>query len=133
VETFAPLNAVGTYQIRLDTEFQVLELSNAARNLQAFLFLPGLVSFRAVLREAPPEGTTLPAIPRTLSVVVPGNKAALALRRLAVAKRLSEMQVDLAGVRPADLPQADPRRAEVARLGAEWKALQPKGEAPKAA
>jgi hypothetical protein len=133
VETFAPLKPFGSYQLRLDTEFQVIELSNAARNLQAFLFLPGLVSFRAILREAPSEGTTLPAIPRTLSVVAPGTKAAVALRRLAVAKRLSEMQADLGGMRPSDLPEADPRRAEIARLGAEWKALQPKGEAPKAA
>ena len=125
LETFAPLNPFGSYQLRLDTEFQVVELAHAARNLQAFLFLPGLVSFRAVLREPPAEGATLPAIPRTMSVVAPGTKAALAFRRLAVAKRLNEMQADLGGVRPADLPQDDPRRFEVARLGAEWKALQP--------
>ena len=126
VETFAPLNPFGSYQLRLDTEFQVVGLENDARNLQLFLFLPALVSFRAVLREPPAEGVTLPAIARTLTVVAPGTKAARAFRHLAVAKRLSEMQADLGGARPADLPPDDPRRGEIARLGAEWKALQPK-------
>lgn len=126
LDAFLPLRPLGDHQLRLETEFQIVELANAARNLQAFLFLPGIASFRAVLREQPAEGTELPTINRPVFVIPPVNQAGGALRRLAVARRLTEMQAALGGTRPADLPEGDPRRAEVAKLGAEWKVLQPK-------
>jgi hypothetical protein len=130
-EAFAALNAKGSYQIRMETEFQVVELANAGRNLSAFVFLPGIVAFHHVLAEgvedAPQPGSIRPAF-----VLPPGTQAGLAMRRLAVARRLNEMQAELGGERPADLPPTDPRRAAVAKLGAEWRALQPKN-APKAA
>lgn len=126
VEAFAPLNPVGSYHIRLDTEFQVVELSNGGRNLAAFLFLPALARFRAVLRDAPAEGTALPSLSRPAFVVPPGTKAATALRRMAVARRLAELQAGLGETRPADLPADDPRRIEAAKLGVEWRVLQPK-------
>lgn len=133
IETFAPLNPLGSYQLRMETGFQVVELSSAGRNLAAFLFLPGLVGFMPILKEAPPEGAALPTLSRPIYVIPPGTEAALALRRMAVARRLTEMQAELGGIRPADLPEGDPRRAEVARLGAEWKVLQPRKAPTKAA
>lgn len=132
VEAFAPLNPLGSYHIRLETDFQVVEMSHAGRNLAAFLFLPGFAGFRPVLAEAPAEGTALPGLARPVFAVPPGTKAALALRRIAVARRLAEMQAELGELKPADLPADDPRRAELAKLGAEWKVLQPKAP-PKAA
>lgn len=132
-EAFVALNPLGSYHLRLETEFQVVELSHAGRNLAAFVFLPGLVGFQPALKAAPAEGTVLPALTRPVFVVPPPTDAAMALRRMAVARRLTEMQALLGGTRPADLPQGDPRRAEVAKLGAEWKVLQPKKAPTKAA
>lgn len=133
LEGFAPLNPLASYLVRMDIEFQVLELSHAGRNLAAFVFLPGLASFRPMLREAPAEGAALPAVPRPAFVIPPPTQAVAALRRLAVARRLTEMQAELGGTRPADLPEGDPRRLAVARLGAEWKALQPRKAPTRAA
>lgn len=124
---FALLNGLTDYRIAMETQFQVVELANDARNLGAYLFLPGLVGFRPLLPEGtPPE--TLPRLQQTVYVIPPPTQGAMALRRLAVARRLTELQADLAGARPADLPAEDPRRAEAARLGAEWKVLQPKAK-----
>ena len=133
VESFAALKPFGSFHLRTQIEFQVVELSHAGRNLAAFVFLPGIVGFQPFLKEAPAEGTVLPPIPRQLFVIPPGTQAGLALRRLADARRLTEMQAELGGTRPTDLPEGDPRRAAVARLGAEWKVLQPKKAPTKAA
>lgn len=122
-EVFAPLNEHGTYQIRMDTEFQVVELANPGRNLSAYVFLPGIVSFVAAVA-APLEGVQAPS--RPIFVIPASTQAALGMRRIAVARRLNEMQAELGATKPADLEPADPRRIELARLGAEWRALQPK-------
>lgn len=132
-EAFVALNPLGSYQLRMETEFQVVELSHAGRNLAAYVFLPGLVSFQPALKEAPAEGTVLPALTRPVFVVPPPTDGAMAMRRAAVARRLTEMQALLGDTRPADLPPNDPRRAEVAKLGAEWRVLQPKKAPTKAA
>lgn len=124
-DLFAPLNDKGSYTILMETEFQVVELSNTARNLSAYVFLPGLASFSHAMKEAA-EGAPLPGSIRPVFVIPPGTQAGMTMRRLAVARRLTEMQAELGGLKPADLPQEDPRRPVIARLGAEWKALQPK-------
>ncbi len=131
-EAFASLNDKGSYRIVMAAEFQVLELSNAARNLTTYVFLPGIVSFLHAMSE-PVEGAPLPGSIRPAFVIPPGTQAAMAMRRMAVARRLTELQAELGETRPADLPQDDPRRAAIAKLGAEWKLLQPKKDAPKAA
>ena len=113
------------HRVRLETEFAVVELSNAARNLQAFLFVPGLVSFAHAMDEVP-EGVPLPGSIRPGFVIPPLNQAVHTLRRMAVARALTEMQADLGGLQPADLAADDARRAGIARLGAEWKVLQAK-------
>jgi hypothetical protein len=123
-ETFAPLNGQASYTIVMGVDFQVVELANASRNLSVHLFLPGLVGFHATAEAT--GGAALPDSPRPAFVVPPGTQAGQAMRRLALAKRLTEMQAELGGVKPADLAADDPRRGLLARLGAEWKALQPK-------
>ncbi len=128
-DAFALLNDRSSYQIRMNTELQVVELANPGRNLSAYALLPGLVSFVAALPERI-EGLDLPQ--RPMFALPAATQAALTMRRLAVARRLNEMQAELGGARPADLEPTDPRRIEIAKLGAEWKALQPKS-APKAA
>jgi hypothetical protein len=133
LETYAVLKPFGSFHLRMEMEFQVVELSHAGRNLAAFLFLPGIVGFQPFLKAAPAEGTVLPAIARQLYVIPAATQAALSLRRLAVARRLNEMQAELGGAKPADLPQNDPRRAAMAKLGAEWKVLQPAKAPTKAA
>lgn len=130
LDAFAPLNPLTSYQVRMAAEFQVVELSNASRNLAAYLFLPGLAGFVPVPK-APEEGVDLPAVRRPLVAIPPVTQAALAMRRIAVARRLNELQGELGDTRPVDLAANDPRRIEVAKLGAEWRVLQPK--APKAA
>lgn len=130
LETYAALKPLGSFHLRMEMDFQVVELSHAGRNLAAFLFLPGIVGFQPFLKAAPAEGTVLPPIARQLFVIPPATQAALSLRRLAVARRLSEMQAELGGTKPADLPQDDPRRATVTKLGAEWKVLQQPAKAP---
>jgi hypothetical protein len=123
LDKFAVLNAQGSYAILMAAELQVVELANAARNLSAYVFLPGVVSFAAT---AAPGGEVLPGSPRLTAVIPPGTQAGQAMRRLAVAQRLTEMQAELGDTKPADLPEGDPRRAVLARLGAEWKVLQAK-------
>ena len=124
LDQFAVLNGQTSYSILMATDMQILELANAGRNLSAYVFLPGIVSFAATAE--PTGGAILPGSPRPVFVIPPGTQAGQAMRRLAVAKRLTEMQAELGETRPADLPEGDPRRATLARLGAEWKALQAK-------
>ncbi|TNC74124.1 hypothetical protein [Rubellimicrobium roseum] len=124
-EAFAPLNDKTDYTILLQSDFSVLELANAGRNLSAFVFLPGIVTFAHVTRE-PVEGALHPGSVRPGYILPPGTQAAMTMRRMAVAKRLMEMQAELGDLKPADLAIDDPRRATVSRLGAEWKVLQPK-------
>jgi len=124
LDQFAPLNAQGSYTILMATDLQVLELSNASRNLSAYIFLPGIVSFLATAE--PAGGRVLEGSPRPVFVIPAGTQAGQTMRRLAVGKRLTEMQAELGDTKPADLPPTDPRRAALARLGAEWKALQAK-------
>lgn len=127
-EAFAALNPLASYRIRAETEFAVVEMANAARNLRAFAFVPGLVVFSHVAENLP-EGAPAPGTIRPGFVLPPATQAAQVIRRLAVVKRLNELQAELGGTKPADLPPGDPRRDVVARLGAEWRALQPKAKA----
>jgi hypothetical protein len=131
-ETFQPLNDKCSYTVLMQTEFSVLELENAGRNLSAYIFVPGLVSFLHTT-QAPVEGSPIPGSIRPGFVLPPPTQAALSMRRLAVARRLTEMQAELGATKPNELPPEDPRRNVIAKLGAEWRVLQPKKNAPKAA
>lgn len=125
-EAFAALADKGSYAIRMEAELSALELANAARNLSVFVFLPGIVAFSHAWEGEAPEGAPAAGSIRPGFVVPPPTQAAQAMRRLAVAQRLQEAQAALGGTRPADLAPEDPRRALLARLGAEWRVLAPK-------
>lgn len=132
LEPFAAAKAAGPLRIAMEVEFAVLSLANAARNLQAYLFVPGLVAFRHEA-ETVPEGVPAPGSIRPGFVIPPLNQATHAMRRMAVARRLTEIQADLGDLKPGDLPEGDPRRLEIAKLGAEWRALQTQPKATRAA
>lgn len=124
-EAFAALNPLGSYRLRLETDHAVVELASPARNLAVYAFVPGLVAFSHVMDEAP-EGAPASGSIRPGFVLPPLNQAAQTIRRMATAKRLTEMQADLGDAKPNDLVPGDPRRDVIARLAAEWKALAPK-------
>lgn len=127
-DAFAPLNPLASYRVRLHTDYAVLALANAARNLAAYAFVPSLVVFTHVAEDAP-EDAPKPGSIRPGFVLPPANQAALTMRRMATARRVAELQADLGDLKPGDLPPGDPRRDVVARLGAEWKVLAPKAKA----
>jgi hypothetical protein len=129
-EAFAALGQDAPYTIRMESDLAVIELAAPSRNLSVYLFLPGLVAFAHDWTGEAPEGRPAAGSIRPGFIIPPPTQAAQAMRRLALAQRLQEVQAGLGGVKPADLPADDPRRALVARLGAEWRALQPQPTSP---
>lgn len=132
LDAFEALKPFGPFRVVMEIQFAALRMANASRNLEAFVLIPGLVAFRHVADDVP-EGAPAPGSIRPGFVIPPLNAAGHALRRLAIARRLTEMQAALGGTQPADLPTDDPRRLEIARLGAEWRVLQARPQAPRAA
>lgn len=132
-EAFAACEGKGAYTILLHTDLAVVELENAGRNLSVHLLLPSLAAFSHLwggpgdaAAESPADGPAAGSI-RPGFLVPPPSEAASGLRRLALARRIEELQAQMAGVTAADLPADDPRRALLGRLAAEWRLLQPKG------
>ncbi len=122
LDAFAGVNPFGSYVIRMETDFSVLELVNAGRNLAFHVFVPALVTFAHGMEDVP-EGAPAPGSIRPGFVLPAGTQATMTMRRIAVTRRLSELQADLGATKPADLAPGDPRRDVVARLGAEWRLL----------
>jgi hypothetical protein len=85
-ETFQPLNDKGSYTVLMQTEFSVLELENAGRNLSAYLFVPGLVSFSHAAGAARGRAAARARSGRASCCPRP-TQAALSMRRMAVARR----------------------------------------------
>jgi hypothetical protein len=140
--TFAPLNPVASYTIRQNVDFAVVQLANAARNLSAYLFVPGQVLYQHSVTEVADQAAydaVMEANPKLVDaqpgfVLPPGSQANMMIRRLAMLQRLTDLQIGMAGQQPIDLPMDDPRRALIARLGIEWRVLAPPkpGTAPAA-
>lgn len=135
---YAALNPVASYTIKMHVDFAAVALRNAGRNLTAYAFVPGQVAFHheisAIVDEAgyaslpaPPLAQIMPAF-----IIPPQNKANHAIRRMALAQRLQDMQPAMAAL-PQEGPQ-DPStealRRGYARLAAEWKALAEMGKTP---
>lgn len=119
---FEALKAKGPFSVLMSTDFAVLAMGNAGRNLHAFLAMPVLTVFAARNAEGPVEGS-----PRPGFVLAPANQPSVAMRRLAVVERLGALQASLAGAKPTELPPGDIRRDLAARLGAEWKVVGTQG------
>lgn len=128
---FAALNPVASYTLRQHVDFAVVQLSNAARNLSAYFFVPGQVIYRAHVTDVPDPAAheaVIAAEPKLANlqpgfVLAPGTDANLALRRLAMLQRLADLKAGMGETQPGELPEDDPRRHLIARLGVEWRLL----------
>jgi hypothetical protein len=129
---FAPLNPYLSYTLRMETEYAVVRLAHAGRNLSAFVLIPGQVGFRAIPGEVrDPAGweAALAATPALAAIrpgfiVPPQTEANAGMRRLALARRMEELQAEVAagGGNAAATPG---QRGTAARLMAEWRLLAP--------
>ena len=135
---YSALNPVASYTIKMHVDFAAIALRNSSRNLTAYGFLPGQVAFHheisAVLNDAAYAALTAPPLAQIMPafIIPPQNKANHAIRRMALAQRLQDMQPAMAAL-PKEGPQ-DPAteglRRGYARLAAEWKALAEMGKTP---
>jgi hypothetical protein len=131
LKDFEKLSAVASHTLRVHVEYNVLHAVNAARNLGLYIFLPGQCSFTARIDAVPDQSAYDAAIAENAQlarvqpgfIIPPATDANLNLRRMAIAQRITEIQADLGGMQPRDLPLDDPRRLVIARLSLEWQAL----------
>lgn len=99
VEAFAWVRPVASFKIVMHVEYAVVELSNAARNLSAYFFVPGQVSFSqdvtaitdqagydALIAEDPKRARTRPGF-----IVPASTRANGDLRRTALGQRIKEI------------------------------------------
>ncbi|EPX85203.1 hypothetical protein ruthe_01759, partial [Rubellimicrobium thermophilum DSM 16684] len=96
-EAFAGLGEEVSYSIRMDSDLAAVELAAPSRNLSVFLFLPALVVFAHDWAGEPPEGRPAAGSIRPGFIIPPPTQAAQAIRRLALAQRLQEVQAGLGG------------------------------------
>ncbi len=141
LSNYAALNPVASYTIKMHVDFAAIELRSASRNLTAYAFLPGQVAFHheisAIVDEAGYAALPAPTMAQIMPayIVPPQNKANHAIRQLALAQRLQDLQPAIKALPagPGDMTTEGLRRS-YARLIAEWKALgeaaKPKTKAP---
>lgn len=132
LETFRPLNATASYRIRMFTDFAVLQLSNPARNLTGYLYLPSQVGFHAELGAIPNQAAHDAAVAAGLDVnqmrpgyIVPARtQAARDMRMAALSRAFEELQAEM---NAAGGPEkaTDIQKLRAARLMTEWKAIAP--------
>jgi hypothetical protein len=131
VDSFAWLRPHASFKIVQHIEYAVVELAQAARNLSAYFVVPGQVYYSFQVTEmvdqagyAAQEALDPKQVTNRPGFIVPAStKANDAIRRVALAQRISEIRAGLAGVHPNDLAMDDPRRGLIARMGIEWNAL----------
>ena len=136
---FRPLNEVASYKLKLFTDFSAVRLHEAGRNLSAYLFIPGQVSFHhevTAIADQAGYDAVIAADPRLSSiqphyVLPPGSKAGHDIRRMAVARRIEAFRPEIEAARAAGAaPDPDAAR-DFARLVREWKVLsQPRKPLP---
>lgn len=134
LEVFRPLNATASYRIRMFTDFAVLQLQAADRNLTAYLFLPAQVGFHAAITGVPDQAAH-DAARVDINAMRPGfvvparAPAAQGMRRAALHQSFQELQAE---IQAAGGPEkaSDTHKLRAARLAAEWKVIAP--PAPKA-
>lgn len=137
LSNYTALNPVASYTIKMHVDFAAIELRNAGRNLTAYAFVPGQVAFHheisAITDQAGYEALPAPSMAEVMPayIVPPQNKANHAIRHLALAQRLGDMQPLIRALPegPQDIATEGLRRS-YARLAAEWKALTQARKAP---
>jgi hypothetical protein len=123
VKEFAPLNPTLSYVIKMHVELAVTQLRDASRNLGGYLFLPGQVSFRHEVTGGDAEAAPELPVPQPAFIVPTGAEANQAIRRIASARRLEELQAEIKAF-PGGVEEAGPElRQTFARAVAEWKVL----------
>lgn len=133
LDVFAPLNATASYRLKMFTDFAVVQLQNAGRNLTAYLFLPAQVGFHAELG-AIPDQAAHDAAGVDMNKLRPGfivparAPAAQAMRRAALARQFEELQAEMQALGGPE-KATDLHRLRAARLAAEWKVIAPKQKA----
>lgn len=130
LDAFRPLDPVASYRVRMHVDFAVVHLGNAARNLSAYLLIPGQCAFHHEVTAIPDQAAydaALAATPGLAAiqpafVVPPRTRANLGLRSLAIGRALGDLQDD---VRAAGGPDAasDTQKRRAAQLAAEWRVL----------
>ena len=129
-EAFAALEKEMSFVAVAETDFAVVQLKAADRNLSAYFLLPAIVAFRPAVAEENREAfrgfmeANPDFVPRLPAYVLPpATEAGRNIRRLALSQRVNETK--------AALDQAADEKAEaalkraMARLGAEAKVLAP--------
>ena len=130
MDRLAKLGQAASYTLSLRTEFAVVELRNAARNLVLHAVMPGQVTFlpKVTARDDAAWEALEPAdrAPDIVFVVPPRTKAGLNLRVMALARRLEEMRGTLE--MQGDDADAALKRAYSINVG-EWRLLTRKNPA----
>jgi len=136
---FSPLNPAASYQMKMHVDFAVVQLRDAGRNLTAYVYVPGQVSFHHEIAaivdqdayDALIAATPAMAQPQPAFIVPVRSKANQSIRMIALAKRIEEMQPAIAKLTkdaPAT-PENEHLRRSLARAVAEWRAISPKAGA----
>jgi len=134
LDTFAPVNAAASYLLRMHVDYGIVQLRDAGRNLTAYLFLPGQVAFHheiTAITDAPAYEALIAATPALTApqpafVVPPRTEANLAIRRIALGRRLEDMRPVIERLAGPEGKLADgPEARSFARLVSEWRALTP--------
>ena len=134
-DQFKLLNPVASYTIRMHTEFNVVQLREASRNLSAYLFVPGQVGFMADVTERPDIAAFDKVMadnpklvgPQPAYVVPAQSQANQNARMIALARRIEELQPLIAAATEGGKPLEDiGLRNAFGRTVSEWRALQPK-------
>lgn len=129
LEVFRPLNATASYRVRMFTDFAVLQLQNAARNLTAYLFLPAQVGFHAEITDTPDpaahEAAGIDLNAMRPGFIVPARAPATqGMRRAALSQMFRELQAELDAAGGPE-KATDIQKLRAARLAAEWKVIAP--------
>lgn len=138
LDVFAPINPAASYLVRMHVDYGVVQLRDAGRNLTAHLFLPGQVAFHhevTAITDAPAYEALIAQTPALAQlqpafIVPPRTDANLALRRIALGRRLEDMRPMIEKMAGPDRKLPDGAEARTfARLVAEWRALTPQQKA----
>jgi hypothetical protein len=129
-ETFAPLNPVASYTVRMTVDYAVLQLSNPGRALSGYLVVPGACGFAARVTGTSDQAALdalLAATPALtgagpIFIVPPRTRANLGLRTLSCGQALGALQDE---IRAAGGPESasDDQKRRLALLAAEWRVL----------
>ncbi|SMY08143.1 hypothetical protein [Flavimaricola marinus] len=134
-DQFAPLNPISSYAIRMHTEFNVVQLKEASRNLSGYLFIPGQVVFVAEVKDKGDEAAfdaMLAENPKLAQAqnaqIVPAQgKANQNARMIALAQRIGELRPLVEAATEGGKPLEDTNlRNAFGRTVSEWRAIAPK-------